>query len=71
MKTFLTCLFQGHDYELLSHKSFGPKITAINLKADDINSIPFSLHSQMIGYTKTVQICKRCGKVNITQSLGE
>jgi hypothetical protein len=69
MKTFLTCLFQGHDYELLSHKSFGPRITEI--KADNTNSLPFAFHAGVIGYTKTVQICKRCGKVNITQSLGE
>lgn len=69
MKLFLTCLFEGHDYELISHKSFGPTITKI--EADSASSLPFSIHAKLIGYTKTVQICKRCGKVNITQSLGE
>lgn len=69
MKLFLTCLIEGHDYELISHKSFGPTMTKI--KADNIHSIPWQVHAQMIGYTKTVQICKRCGKVNITQSLGQ
>jgi hypothetical protein len=69
MKLFLTCLIEGHDYELISHKSFGPRLTKFN--TDDMNSLPFSFHAGVIGYTKTVQICKRCGKVNITQSLGE
>jgi hypothetical protein len=69
MKLFLTCLFQGHDYELISHKSFGPTLTKI--QADDVYSLPFSFEAKLVGYTKTVQICKRCGKVNITQSLGE
>lgn len=69
MKTFLTCLIEGHDYELISHKSFEPILTKIN--TSNMNSIPFSFQAGLIGYTKTVQICKRCGKVNITQSLGE
>lgn len=71
MKLFLTCLIEGHDYELISHKSFGPRLTPTKIKADNADSIPFSLQAATVGYTKTVQICKRCGKVNITQSLGE
>jgi hypothetical protein len=71
MKLFLTCLIEGHDYELISHKSFGPTNIINNIKADYASSIPFSCHADLVGYTKTVQICKRCGKVNITQSLGE
>lgn len=71
MKLFLTCLFQGHDYELISHKSFGPTNKYSKIEADFASSIPFSFHADSVGYTKTVQICKRCGKVNITQSLGE
>lgn len=69
MKKFLTCLIEGHDYELISHKSFEPILTKFN--TTHMNNMPFSLHAGIIGYTKTVQICKRCGKVNITQSLGE
>jgi len=69
MKLFLTCLIEGHDYELISHKSFSPTITKI--QADNMHDIPWSFHAKLIGYTKTVQICKRCGKVNIIQSLGE
>lgn len=67
MKKFLTCLIQGHDYELISHNSFKPRLGNIESEG----ALPFSVHAGLIGYTKTVQICKRCGKVNITQSLGE
>lgn len=69
MKKFLTCLIQGHDYELIPHKSFKPRLS--NIESDNAGALPFSFHAGFIGYTKTVQICKRCGKVNITQSLGE
>lgn len=67
MINFLLCMIRGHKYETVSHTSHAPRFSKFNCSG----YVPWSIEAGMVGYTKTVQICKRCGKVHITQSLGE
>jgi hypothetical protein len=65
IKTLL-CSINGHNYETINHNSVPPSL--INFKADGY--IPDSLEMKLVGYTKTVQICKTCGHVKTTTTLG-
>ena len=57
----------GHDYELLSHNSVGPNgFDTFNYQGH----IPQAFQMRIVGYTKTVQVCKNCGKVKTTITLG-
>lgn len=69
MLNHLICLLKGHDYELKSHDSFPPEPFKFNLS--QVMGVPFSFQAKLLGYTKTVQICRRCGKVHVTMSLGQ
>lgn len=65
----LFCLISGHNYELMSHKSIGP--SGIKSYRSETGFFPESMEMQLVGYTKIVQVCKKCGHIKTTISLGE
>jgi hypothetical protein len=68
MLNYLMCLIRGHDYERVSHESVKPRE---KFNFSQVYGFTFSMEAIMLGYTKTVQVCKRCGKVKITKSIGQ
>lgn len=67
----LICLIYGHNFETVSHGSHKPK-DSLKFNMDRfIGELPFSFEASLVGYTKTVQVCKRCGKVHSVTKLGQ
>jgi len=64
MIKFLQCLILGHEYEIASHTSVPPK--PLEAQGD----LSFSLEMIVVGYAKTIQTCRRCGKIKTTTTLG-
>ena len=71
MINLVICLIYGHNFEIISHTSNRPNDSFRFEMTRFQGELPFSFEASLVGYTKTVQICKRCGKVHSVTKLGQ